>query len=58
MRTNDEETRELFDLIRKTLEYDPEKRLKLVSAMDHPFFERLRPEEKLHGRSSIEKWQS
>ena len=48
MRTDDEETMELFDLIEKMLEYEPEKRLKLSQAMDHPYFERLRPEEKLH----------
>ncbi|OQV20120.1 Serine/threonine-protein kinase Doa [Hypsibius exemplaris] len=48
MRKEDEETVQLFDLIEKMLEYDPDKRLRLSAAMDHPYFEKLRPEEKLH----------
>ena len=46
--SDDEETIELFDLIEKMLEYDPDKRLRLTQAMDHPYFERLKAEDKLH----------
>ena len=39
---------DLFDLIEKMLEYDPEKRMSLSDALDHPYFDRLKPEDKLH----------
>lgn len=39
---------DLFDLIEKMLDYDPDKRISLTEALDHPYFDRLKPEEQLH----------
>lgn len=48
MRSEDQETVELFELIERMLEYDPERRCTLAQVLDHSFFDRLKPEEKLH----------
>nr|XP_033783482.1 dual specificity protein kinase CLK4 isoform X2 [Geotrypetes seraphini] len=39
---NDQEHEQLFDLIRRMLEYDPEKRITLAEALQHPFFDKLK----------------
>ncbi|OQR71851.1 serine/threonine-protein kinase Doa-like [Tropilaelaps mercedesae] len=46
--TGDEEVRDLFDLIRKMLAYDPKERLSLRRALDHPFFESLDNRYRIH----------
>ncbi|XP_017463547.1 PREDICTED: dual specificity protein kinase CLK2-like, partial [Rhagoletis zephyria] len=40
--------RQLFDLISRLLEYDPSSRMSLAEALDHPFFRKLAPELRLH----------
>lgn len=45
--TGDEEVRNLFDLIRKMLAYDPKERLSLRRALEHPFFDPLENRQKL-----------
>lgn len=51
--TGDEEVRDLFDLIRKMLAYDPKERLSLRRALDHPFFEALDNRYRIHGSCGI-----
>ncbi|XP_076631871.1 CDC like kinase darkener of apricot isoform X2 [Colletes latitarsis] len=41
MLTDDEEHRQLFDLIQKMLEYEPAQRIVLKDALAHPFFDAL-----------------
>ncbi|XP_043261060.1 dual specificity protein kinase CLK2 isoform X2 [Colletes gigas] len=41
MLTDDEEHRQLFDLIQKMLEYEPAQRIVLKDALVHPFFDAL-----------------
>ncbi|XP_029439940.1 dual specificity protein kinase CLK4 isoform X2 [Rhinatrema bivittatum] len=45
MMCHDLEHEQLFDLIRRMLEYDPEKRITLAEALKHPFFEILKKEQ-------------
>ncbi|GIY48476.1 hypothetical protein CEXT_342621 [Caerostris extrusa] len=45
---DDEEHRLLYELISRMLEYEPSQRITLDEALEHPFFERLSSEEKLH----------
>lgn len=39
MHCHDEDHENLFDLIRRMLEYDPSKRITLDEALEHPFFD-------------------
>ena len=41
MLSEDEEHRQLFDLIQKMLEYEPAQRITLKDALAHPFFDSL-----------------
>jgi len=41
MKTDDEDTRQLFDLIRKMLEYEATQRISLSEALNHPFFDKI-----------------
>ncbi|KAG5672772.1 hypothetical protein PVAND_002867 [Polypedilum vanderplanki] len=43
---------QLFDLIRKMLDYDPATRITLEQALRHPYFSKLPPQYKLHDRSN------
>ncbi|XP_003745131.2 dual specificity protein kinase CLK2 [Galendromus occidentalis] len=43
----DDNVRDLFDLIRKMLAYDPKERLSLRKALDHPFFDKLDNRQKI-----------
>ncbi|XP_063782439.1 dual specificity protein kinase CLK3 isoform X2 [Pseudophryne corroboree] len=43
---NSPEHRDLFDLLRKMLEFSPTLRITLTDALKHPFFNNLSPEEK------------
>uniref|UniRef100_A0A1I7S0L2 Protein kinase domain-containing protein n=1 Tax=Bursaphelenchus xylophilus TaxID=6326 RepID=A0A1I7S0L2_BURXY len=47
MEQKDPETLELFDLIDKMLDYEPTSRLTLVDALQHPFFARIQPHQRL-----------
>lgn len=38
MKKEDEETKQLFDLIGRMLEYDPVERITLSEALQHPYF--------------------
>lgn len=38
MLSDEEEHRQLLDLIEKMLEYDPDKRITLAKALEHEFF--------------------
>lgn len=46
MTADSEEHRHLFDLIEKMLDYDPAQRLDLRTAMRHPYFDKLTPEQR------------
>ncbi|KAF4521967.1 hypothetical protein B566_EDAN009495 [Ephemera danica] len=47
--SNDDESHShLFDLIARMLEYEPQSRICLSEALDHPFFLELHPEDLLH----------
>lgn len=48
MQPDNEEHRNLFDLISQLLEYEPNNRLTLANALDHPFFKRLPTKKRLH----------
>ena len=41
-----EEHRQLFDLIERMLEYDPQHRITAAESLRHPFFDKLTPDEK------------
>ncbi len=41
MLSDDEEHRQLMDLIEKMLEYEPDRRTTLAKALEHPFFDKL-----------------
>ncbi|KAH7636303.1 hypothetical protein HUG17_10273 [Dermatophagoides farinae] len=45
---DNDDHRNLFDLISQLLEYEPNNRLSLQDALDHPFFKRLPSEQRLH----------
>ncbi|XP_017883302.1 serine/threonine-protein kinase Doa isoform X1 [Ceratina calcarata] len=45
--SDDEEHRQLFDLIQKMLEYEPTQRITLKDALTHPFFEALPAHQRL-----------
>lgn len=38
MKKEDDETKHLFDLITRMLDYDPTTRITLHEALDHPYF--------------------
>lgn len=52
---DNEDHRQLFDLIARMLDYDPSSRLKMSEALDHPFFRKLPPELRLHEHESANK---
>ncbi|PNF14439.1 hypothetical protein B7P43_G01687 [Cryptotermes secundus] len=45
--TEDEDHRQLFDLIARMLEYEPSSRLTLGEALHHPFFDKIPPHQRL-----------
>jgi len=45
--SDDEDHRQLFDLIGRMLDYDPMTRITLGEALRHPFFEKIPPEQRL-----------
>lgn len=45
--TDDEDHRQLFDLIARMLEYEPSSRLTLGEALHHPFFDKIPPHQRL-----------
>lgn len=45
---DNEDHRNLFDLIFEMLKYEPNVRITLAEALDHPFFNQLPAEQKLH----------
>jgi len=49
MKTDDEGTRELFDLIAKMLDYEASQRITLSEALRHPFFDKLPNHLRLRG---------
>ncbi|CAG0880366.1 unnamed protein product [Darwinula stevensoni] len=44
---DDDDTNQLFDLISRMLDYDPQTRLSLGDALKHPFFDKILPEKRL-----------
>ncbi|KAL1123184.1 hypothetical protein AAG570_002271 [Ranatra chinensis] len=44
---DDDDHRQLFDLISRMLEYDPSERITLGEAMRHPFFDKVPPSQRL-----------
>lgn len=46
--SEDEEHRQLFDLISRMLEYEPTQRIPLSESLNHPFFAKLPPELLFH----------
>lgn len=49
MKSDDEDTRQLFDLIRKMLEYEASQRISLAEALNHPFFDKIPASLKFRG---------
>ncbi|XP_021950407.2 probable serine/threonine-protein kinase dyrk2 isoform X1 [Folsomia candida] len=49
MKTDDEDTRQLFDLIRKMLEYEAPQRITLTESLSHPFFDKIPAYMRLRG---------
>ena len=47
MLNDDEENRQLFDLIQKMLDYEPSQRITLKDALTHPFFDELPAHQRL-----------
>ncbi|XP_026725988.1 cyclin-dependent kinase 11.1 isoform X3 [Trichoplusia ni] len=47
LQTNSEESRQLFDLIARMLEYEPAQRITLREALKHPFFNKLPQNQRL-----------
>lgn len=47
MMTDEEEHRQLFDLIQRMLEYEPAQRITLKDALVHPFFDALPASQRL-----------
>ena len=48
IQTENEDHRQLIDLISRMLEYDPSSRIKLSEALEHPFFWKLPSELRIH----------
>ena len=48
MINDNEDHKQLFDLISRMLEYEPTQRITLCEALDHPFFGKLPLELRLH----------
>ncbi|CAF0989710.1 unnamed protein product [Rotaria sp. Silwood1] len=48
MMSDEQDHQQLFELIEKMLEYDPKRRITLIEALRHPFFERLLPEQRIN----------
>lgn len=46
MLSDDDEHRQLMDLIEKMLEYEPDRRTTLGKALEHPFFDKLSPHQR------------
>jgi CDC-like kinase len=44
---DDDDHRQLFDVISRMLEYDPTERITLCEALRHPFFEKIPREQRL-----------
>lgn len=53
MVSDEQDHQQLFELIEKMLDYDPKRRITLVDALRHPFFERLLPEQRISDNSSV-----
>lgn len=51
MKNEDEDTKQLFDLIGKMLEYDALQRITLKDALNHPFFDKIPLHQRLKGLS-------
>lgn len=47
LQSNSEESRQLFDLIARMLEYEPSQRITLREALKHPFFNKLPQHQRL-----------
>ncbi|KAG8193040.1 hypothetical protein JTE90_028153 [Oedothorax gibbosus] len=45
---DEDEHRLLYELVARMLEYEPSQRITLEEALDHPFFDKLSPEIRLH----------
>ncbi|XP_046979802.1 LOW QUALITY PROTEIN: uncharacterized protein LOC124545026 [Schistocerca americana] len=45
--SDDEDHRQLFDLVSRMLEYEPSARITLAEAMRHPFFDKIPPHQRL-----------
>jgi len=52
MAADNDDTRNLFDLIEKMLEYEPTMRISLADALHHPFFSHLTREQKISSLST------
>lgn len=48
MVSDDQDTRNLFELIARMLEYEPSARITLAETLEHPFFEPLDPSLRIH----------
>ncbi|UJR13268.1 hypothetical protein I4U23_000288 [Adineta vaga] len=52
MTTDEPDHQQLFELIEKMLEYDPKRRITLAETLEHPFFERILPEQRILNTTS------
>ncbi len=55
MKNEDEDTKQLFDLIGRMLEYDALQRITLSEALKHPFFDKIPLHQRLRMSGDAEK---
>lgn len=55
MKNEDEDTKQLFDLIGRMLEYDALQRITLSEALKHPFFDKIPLHQRLRMSGDSEK---
>jgi CDC-like kinase len=54
MKSDNEDTRLLFDLISRMLEYEPSQRITLAEALKHPFFDKIPAHQRLRTLSDMD----
>lgn len=58
LESDDEEHRQLLELVARMLEYRPSERITLREALRHPFFQRIPPHQRLGISSSFRQFEN